>query len=176
VVAIVCGVIIGIVLIATSFSKLEAYEVGLEYNPNSITINENRLFTEGTFFLGPGHSFIKFNKQMRTVLLGDQGATTSSTKPDVKDDALVCRTKDALLVEIEISFQYLLSISMDNLLDLYHNWGEDYENAFILLARNQLRDTMAQFEALQVFYDRSTIEAALRAGLQNRLSAYHADM
>lgn len=64
----VCSaLIIVIVLIATSFSKLEAYEVGLEYNPNAISINENKLYTEGTHFLGPGHSFIKFNKQMRTV-------------------------------------------------------------------------------------------------------------
>jgi hypothetical protein len=59
------------VLIATSFAKLEAYEVGLEYNPNAISINENKLYTEGTHFLGPGHSFIKFNRQMRTVQLGD---------------------------------------------------------------------------------------------------------
>ena len=60
--AVVSGVIIGIVLLATSFGNLEAYEVGLEYNPNSITINDNKLYTEGTHLLGPGHKFIKFNK------------------------------------------------------------------------------------------------------------------
>jgi hypothetical protein len=60
---VVCGVIIGIVLLATSFAKLEAYEVGLEYNPNFISINEDKLYTEGIHGLGPGHYFIKFNRQ-----------------------------------------------------------------------------------------------------------------
>ena len=59
---IVSSIIIIIVLIATSFAKLEAYEVGLEYNPNAISINENKLYTEGTHFLGPGHYFIKFKR------------------------------------------------------------------------------------------------------------------
>jgi hypothetical protein len=51
-----------IVLIATSVHKLEAYEVGFDYNPNSISINEDMLYTEGTHFTGPGHYFITFIK------------------------------------------------------------------------------------------------------------------
>ena len=37
---VISAIIVGIVLLATSFSKLEAYEVGLEYNPNMISIND----------------------------------------------------------------------------------------------------------------------------------------
>ncbi len=36
---IVSAIIVVIVLIAVSIAKLEAYEVGLEYNPNTVTIN-----------------------------------------------------------------------------------------------------------------------------------------
>lgn len=36
---IISAVIVVIVLISVSISKLEAYEVGLEYNPNTVTIN-----------------------------------------------------------------------------------------------------------------------------------------
>jgi hypothetical protein len=60
---IISAVIVVIVLISVSISKLEAYEVGLEYNPNTVTINGEKLYTEGTYFLGPGHYFIKFNRQ-----------------------------------------------------------------------------------------------------------------
>jgi hypothetical protein len=60
---IISAVIVVIVLIAVSISKLEAYEVGLEYNPNAVKINGEKLYTEGTYFLGPGHYFIKFNRQ-----------------------------------------------------------------------------------------------------------------
>lgn len=101
---VISGIIVGIVLLATSFSKLEAYEVGLEYNPNMISINENKLYTEGIHALGPGHYFIKFNRQQRTIQLGS--SQQSQQKPDFKDESLVCRTKDALTVSIELSFQY----------------------------------------------------------------------
>ena len=142
----ISAAIIVIVLIATSFSKLENFEVGLEYNPNAISINENKLYTEGIHFLGPGHSFIKFIRQMRTVQLGSSQQSTQ--KPDLKDESLVCRTKDALVVSIEVSFQYQLSIDKDDLLMLFRNWGEDYEKSFLLIARNTLRDIMAEFNAL----------------------------
>jgi hypothetical protein len=67
---ILSAIIVIIVLISVSISKLEAYEVGLEYNPNTVTINNEKLYTEGTHFLGPGHYFIKFNRQQRTIQLG----------------------------------------------------------------------------------------------------------
>jgi hypothetical protein len=34
------------------------------------------------------------------------------------------------------------------LLEVYKKWGEDYENTFVLLARNIIRDAMAEFKAL----------------------------
>jgi hypothetical protein len=171
---VISGIIIGIVLLATSFAKLEAYEVGLEYNPNTISINDEKLYTEGIHGLGPGHYFIKFNRQQRTIQLGS--SQQSQQKPDLKDESLVCRTKDALTVSIELSFQYQLSIDKDDLLTLYRAWGENYEKAFLLSARNTLRDVMAEFNALQVFYERSSIEASMRQGLRDRLQTFKASL
>jgi len=57
-------------LVGTSIKKLEAYEVGLAYNPVAVTIDETKLYTEGTHALGPGHYFITFNRQPRTIQLG----------------------------------------------------------------------------------------------------------
>ena len=42
---IISAIIVVIVLISVSISKLEAYEVGLEYNPNTVTINGDKLYT-----------------------------------------------------------------------------------------------------------------------------------
>ena len=75
IVGVVSAVILIVVLIATSFGKLEAYEVGIEYNPNAVSINENVLYEQGTHFLGPGHYFIKFNRQMQTVQFGSSQQT-----------------------------------------------------------------------------------------------------
>lgn len=84
---------------------------------------------------------------------------------------MVSRTNDALIVNIECSFQYSLSIDKDDLLSLFKNWGEEYETAFIAAARNILRDVMAEFDALQVFYERSSIETAMRNNLTNKLQS-----
>ena len=69
--------------------------------------------------------------------------------------SLVMRTKDALEVEITCSFQYRLSTSLADLVELFEDWGKDFEETFVLLGRNILRDAMASFEALDVFYQRS---------------------
>lgn len=167
---IISAIILIVVLVATSVKKLEAYEVGLEFDPNSVTINTEKLFTEGTHSLGPGHYFITFNRQLRTIQMGSSAKQGSN--PDMKDDPLLCRTKDALQVQIECSFQYQLSIDKDDLIQLYSDWGENYETAFLLAARNVLRDIMGEFWALQVFYERSTIESALRIGLTEKLREY----
>lgn len=72
---------------------------------------------------------------------------------------------------MEVSFQYQLSINLADLLQLFYDWGQNYEAAFILIARNTLTDTMAQFQALQVFYDRTDIETQMRVDLTNKLGA-----
>jgi hypothetical protein len=62
--------------------------------------------------------------------------------------SLNSRTSDALQVDIICSFQYRLTSELADLLEVYKNWGEDYENTFVLLARNIIRDAMAEFKAL----------------------------
>jgi regulator of protease activity HflC (stomatin/prohibitin superfamily) len=166
---IISGIIIIIVLIATSIAKLEPYEVGLQYNPNSVTINQGRLYTSGTYFLCPGCKFIKFNKQMRTIQFGNQ--LQSSSSPDVSESSIVCRTNDALLAEIEVSFQYQLSSDLADILEIYSDWGEDYEDAFVMIAENQIRDSFAMFGALAVFYNRSTIETQMLADMQTKFNS-----
>ena len=52
---VVSAVITGIVLLAISFSGLEDYEVGLLYKPISKGIDEGKLYTGGTHFVGPGN-------------------------------------------------------------------------------------------------------------------------
>ena len=70
---------------------------------------------------------------MRTIQFGTQ---TSSSSPDVSEESIVCRTNDALLAEIEVSFQYQLSSELTDILNLYKDWGEEYETAFVMIAEN----------------------------------------
>ena len=103
------------------------------------------------------------------MLLQFGQSTSSSTSPDYQGDSLESRTSDALLVEVECSFQYQLSTDKGDLLKLFNDWGSEYEQAFIATTRNVLRDVMADFTALDVFYNRTAIETEMSTNLMDRL-------
>ena len=100
---IACYVILGIfivtgtVLIILGFSSLQATEIGLDYSWISQTVDK-KTYENGLHYLGIGHSFIKFPKQVQLIEFSkNRGA---NGKP------LQSRTKDGLEVNIEISFQF----------------------------------------------------------------------
>ncbi len=115
--------IAAIVLIATSVKKLETYEVGLSYNPTTISLDREKLLEGGTHVLTPGHVIYAFSKNLRTVVFGTQGADDA----DLSSSNLEARTQDALEVTIECSFQYKVSTDLGDLLFIFDTWGEAYE-------------------------------------------------
>ena len=92
-----CLVLItSVVLIAVSVKKLETYEVGLSYNPTTVSLDRESLLQGGTHLLTPGHVIYVFDKNLRTVVMGSQG----SDEADLTVSLLEARTKDALEVDI----------------------------------------------------------------------------
>jgi len=90
--------ITGVILAILGFSSLEATEYGLDYSWISKTVNPV-VFSNGLYFLGIGHSFFRFPKNVQTVEFShDRVASRSSIKS---------RTSDGLEVTLEISFQYV---------------------------------------------------------------------
>ncbi len=67
---------------------------------------------------------------------------------DITVKGLNSRTKDALEVEIECSFQYKVMTDVNSIVTIFEDWGEEYETAFVKIARDVLRDSMAKFEVL----------------------------
>ena len=88
------------------------------------------------------------------------------------DSSLSCRTKDALSVEVDCSFQFNIRPNLDDVVELYKNFGEDYHVPIIKMARNTLRDTMAKFEAIEVFFDRSSVVSQMQIDLTEALETY----
>lgn len=93
--------------------------------------------------VSPGASFFTFPKNIRTIVMG-----SSDQEGNKVISSLVARTQDALEVTIECSFQYKIAQDQVEIIALFRDWGENYEDAFIRIARNNLRDTMAKFKAL----------------------------
>jgi hypothetical protein len=96
-------VIITAFLIGFSVKKVEDFEIGILYNPNTVTLRTDKLYKAGTHMVSPGASFFTFPKNLKTIIMGAQASDDSK-----RVSALVARTRDALEVNIECSFQYKL--------------------------------------------------------------------
>merc|ERR1712151_277594 len=115
-----CYIILGLfimgggVLFILGFSTLSPTEIGLDYSWISKSVNK-KSYDNGFYFLGIGHSFIKYPKMVQTIEFSkDRGADAAP---------LQSRTKDGLEVVIEISFQY--TIDQTHLYDLFENYAID---------------------------------------------------
>ncbi|CAD7941091.1 unnamed protein product [Amoebophrya sp. A120] len=154
------GLITGIVLIAVSFSVLEATEMGLDYSSVSKSVAEEKLYPAGRHMLGVGHSFKVYPKDQQTVQF--PGSTYKH---------LEARTYDGLEVVLDLNYQYRLVEDMSSILRIYYDWGLRYDYAYVLTARNMLRDTAANWTAFEFFYNRTEIEAAMQTHLTQRIEA-----
>ena len=96
----ICAVscITGIILLILGFSSLEATEWGLDYSWISKTVDPT-VRENGLYFIGIGHSFYKFPKNVQTIEFSkDRNANRAPIES---------RTSDGLEVVLEISFQYV---------------------------------------------------------------------
>jgi len=72
-------------------------------------------------------------------------------------NVLTARTRDGLSIDVSLSFQYQLKITLDNVVELYYKWGEEgYESAFGRISRTILRDAVAEFVAIDMFKSRTS--------------------
>ena len=142
-----CTCCIGFLLILFGFSSLEATELGLNYSWISKTISPE-VKENGLYFIGIGHSFIKFPKTVQTIEFSEE--KTANRGP------IESRTSDGLEVTLEISFQYILQ--PDKLYDLYNTYGPKYGNVFQNIAINILTEEATKYTAYNFFMDRGKIK------------------
>jgi len=142
-----CTCCIGTLLILFGFSSLEATEFGLNYSWISKTINP-KVKENGLYFIGIGHSFIKFPKTVQTIEFSEE---RSANRPPIES-----RTSDGLEVTLEISFQYILN--PEKIYDLYNTYGPKYDLVFQNIAINILTEEATKYTAYNFFMDRGKIK------------------
>jgi len=161
IVLVVIGIVVGILLIVFSFGVVEPTYQALVMNSNLMqiefkdgTTDSGELYTEGRYFLGIGKSFITFP---RTFLTIDYKAS--------QGDAISIRSKDGLVIQIDVAFQYTLTTNGRDLLALYLRWQLEYDPVFGKIARNVIRDVAARYDAFEFFFNRSLIVGDITASL-----------
>ena len=142
-----CTCCVGSLLILFGFSSLEATEFGLNYSWISKTINPE-VKENGLYFIGIGHSFIKFPKTVQTIEYSEE---RSANRPPIES-----RTSDGLEVTLEISFQYILN--PEKIYTLYNTYGPKYDLVFQNIAINILTEEATKYTAYNFFMDRGKIK------------------
>lgn len=83
--------------------------MGVEFNSVQQEINTEELFTAGRHFLGVGHSFIVYPQTLQTVKFAAAGGD---------GPAITARTKDGLVVNLDVSFNFKYASTTPTLLSL----------------------------------------------------------
>lgn len=149
-------VVVSVILILLGFSKLSVNEVGLDYSANSLTVNTDKLYSNGIYFIGVGHSFIKYPKRQLELNM-ERGRS------------IVSRSNDGLQVTISTKVLYSLQIDVDALASLYLMFKDDYETPVENICRSVIRDIASEYTAFQFWTNRSDIENAMQDALSIRL-------
>ena len=142
-----CSCFTAFLLIIFGFASLEATEFGLNYSWISKTISPN-IKENGLYFIGIGHSFIKFPKTVQTIEFSNQ--KTANKGP------IQSRTSDGLEVTLEISFQYILT--KEKIYELYTKYGNNYDFIFQNIAIHTLTEEATKYTAYNFFMDRGKIK------------------
>ena len=138
---------VSFLLILFGFASLEATEYGLNYNWISKSISP-QIKENGLYFIGIGHSFIKFPKTVQTIEFSNSKAANQGP--------IQSRTSDGLEVTLEISFQYILQ--KDQIYKLYTKYGKDYNYIFQNIAVHTLTEEATKYTAYNFFMDRGKIK------------------
>mmetsp|Transcript_80824 Transcript_80824/g.142545 ORF Transcript_80824/g.142545 Transcript_80824/m.142545 type:complete len:309 (+) Transcript_80824:48-974(+) len=155
----ICSIIFAVVL-ATSFASLEYTQLGLDYSWISSSVDD-KAFSSGLYFLGPGHSFLKFPSTVQTIQFSDDH---DSVGPPLRS-----RTSDGLEVALEISFQYQLNVT--TLRRLYDKFGLDFEPIYVNMAMDLLTAMATAYNATAFFSDRQNIALDMEEELREHFAA-----
>jgi len=130
-------------------------EMGIKYNHNTLTIDEERTYSNGRYFLGLGLGFIKFPSTLIAAEF-DGG------------DNLTAWSAEGQEVYLEVGFYYRLDRSF--LIDIYKRYDDQYNNRMLQIAKRVIKQVTIQYTAIQFFSDRTIIGERMNRDLRTSLA------
>lgn len=150
-------------LIGGAFSVLEPTEFGIAIDGTAVRIDTSRIYTAGRYALGLGWYFVKYPQ---TVIAETFDADTRN--------AIVARSKDGVVINLDCSFEYRLL--RDQLIQLHFKFGSDYRLPISKTARETIRSVASEFEAFGFFLNRSIISNRMAEQMRVDLAVNHVSL
>ena len=140
-----CFIVIpSFIMIMMSFSSLPTVEYGLDYNAITLTVDNRTYDSAGLYFLGLGHSFIKFPRTIQTIEFNAAHA-----------DLLHTRTLDGLPLTLGVSFQY--RYIPQHLYELYRGYKLKHVHVYENTATAVIANVACNYSAYTFFNDKQGI-------------------
>lgn len=150
--ACVCVTIIAIVLISLSLKKVEETEYGLLYTRWTKELDDEAV-SGGLFSGAPGFRFIKF----------------PSTFVSVEYNGRDCVSRDGLIVQFSLSFQYqLVAENMFTVVEKYRDF-DSWDNIVGLVGVSAIHHTCSEFKITDFQNKRGEIQEAMFDNLRLKL-------
>ena len=132
----------------TYFEKVDTNHYGLARNVITGKVDTSQVYETGRHPVGWFVEFIEFPATQRTI----EFYTSANNQ-------ITGRTQDGLAISLDIAFQYQLQ--KVGILDLYRNFGTDYNQVFFKIARDITRDIASLYDAIQFFNNRTLIGSVM---------------
>jgi len=134
--------IVGIGLFGGSFKTLSPLESGLKINAISQSVQSDKVYTSGRYFVGVGNNFIVYPTTLQTISFSD--ADGADAPP------LRASTSEGQTITLEVSLQYRLVIS--NLTLLYRKYESSYQSKYVTVAEAAMKNTVSQRYSTQDYF------------------------
>jgi regulator of protease activity HflC (stomatin/prohibitin superfamily) len=148
-----------------TFRDVNPNNYGIKFDYITNNVEEEHIYEPGKYFV-PFSTFIQFPSTLQTLEFTDEHTADS--------DMLHSRTSDGLDVNLQISFQY--QIIKDELFELFHSFDVDYEDVFIRIASDSLKDVASDFTAISFLNNRTIIGNNMADILNNSLVPAYANV
>jgi len=139
--------IVSCTLFGVSFSVCDTLEMCLDTNTFTKSVDTNRTYFSGRYFLGLGHSFLVYPRNLSII--------DFSNDPEFGADPLNAGTSDGQTMTVEVTVYYRLNSTELPL--LYQKYGQNYDTKFVNVAQSTLKNSCVKFAALQYFNARQVI-------------------
>lgn len=162
---ILCVFITIIIVISVCVDTIEPTEYGIKYNSVSKKIDDENIFDNGWYFLGPTVSFQTFPKTQ--VNLDFNEFKGSAAAP--------LQVKDNIGQEIKFLFSIQYKLHKESLGKLYNYLKLDYERTFIQKIDFSVREKIGLWSEDAFWADRSGNTELLRKAINETLQELYAD-
>ncbi|GMH53973.1 hypothetical protein TL16_g01575 [Triparma laevis f. inornata] len=151
--------IILIILFSSSFSTLEPLQMGIARNNIASSVDKDKVYMGGRYFLGLGKEFVIYPTTAQTIEMFNVQAAT----------------KDKQSVYLDLAFQYKLTPS--KLVDLYSERQQGYDSFYRREVEEDIKEVTVLWNTIPDFYEkRVQIASDMKDKVQTMLAINSAEL